>query len=247
MYDILFKPVTCLSSRYLRQVRLGGAVPVGTGALYKCLCGGFGRPSCPDKVRYGFIPEEWFTMFYKKTGATGPYAFGLGLLTYLLSKEIYVCNHEFYKGISMAILSIAAVKKLGPPLARYLDNEVDKIENYWKQARLTELNELQALIDGELNEQWRANGNILLMEVKKLNIHLQIEAAYRKALMECYKEVKRRLDYQVALESVQRRLNRKNMILWMIKEMSQELPNADEEKLEKLKGDVSAMSLQIQI
>uniref|UniRef100_A0A1B0GEQ2 ATP synthase subunit b n=1 Tax=Glossina morsitans morsitans TaxID=37546 RepID=A0A1B0GEQ2_GLOMM len=247
MYDILFKPVTCLSSRYLRKVRLGGAVPVGTGAIYKCLCGGFGRPSCPAKVRFGFIPEEWFTIFYKKTGVTGPYAFGLGLLTYLLSKEIYVCNHEFYVGISMGILSIAAVKKLGPPLARYLDNEMDKTENYWKQARITELQELQELIDGELNEQWRAHGNILLMEVKKRNIHLQIEAAYRKALMECYKQVKRRLDYQVAVANVQRRVNRKNMILWMAKEMNQGLPDVDEEKFEKMKGDVSALSLQAQL
>uniref|UniRef100_A0A1A9WN51 ATP synthase subunit b n=1 Tax=Glossina brevipalpis TaxID=37001 RepID=A0A1A9WN51_9MUSC len=243
MYDNLFKPITFLSSRYLRKVGLGGAVPVGTGAIYKCVCGGFGRPSCPDKVRFGFIPDEWFTIFYKKTGVTGPYAFGLGLLTYLFSKEIYVCDHEFYAGISMGILSVLAVKKLGPPLAKYLDSEVDKVENYWKQARTTELQELQELIDGELNEQWRANGNLLLMEVKKRNIHLQIEAAYRKALMECYKEVKRRLDYQVALANTEGRFNRKNMILWVTKEMNKGLPDVDEDELAKMKGDVSALAL----
>lgn len=54
----------------------------------------------------------------------GPYTFGLGLTTYLCSKEIYIMEHEFYTGLSIAIMGIYAVKKLGPSVATYLDKEV---------------------------------------------------------------------------------------------------------------------------
>ena len=83
------------------------------------------RPEFPGKVRMGFIPEEWFQFFYNKTGVTGPYTFGVGLITYLCSKEIYVMEHEYYSGLSLAIMAIIAVKKLGPGIAGYCDKEID--------------------------------------------------------------------------------------------------------------------------
>lgn len=55
---------------------------------------------------------------------SGPYTFGLGLVTYLCSKEIYIMEHEFYTGLSIAIMGIYAVKKLGPATAKWLDSEV---------------------------------------------------------------------------------------------------------------------------
>lgn len=64
-------------------------------------------------------------MFYPKTGVTGPYVFGAGLITYLCSKEIYVMEHEYYSGISLAIMCVVAVKKLGPPIAAFCDKEID--------------------------------------------------------------------------------------------------------------------------
>lgn len=59
--------------------------------------------------------------------------FGVGLGTFLLSKEIYVMEHEFYTGISLLIMIVYAVKKFGPPLANYLDKEIE-VGHYWYMA-----------------------------------------------------------------------------------------------------------------
>jgi len=120
----------------------------------------------PGKVRMGFIPEEWFTLFYSKTGVTGPYTLGVTLGTYLISKEIYVMEHEYYSGLSLALLCILAVKKLGPPLAKSLDKEIDEYEAAWNEGRVTEKSVLQEQIADEEKMQWSADGQNMLITAK---------------------------------------------------------------------------------
>ncbi|XP_005182484.1 ATP synthase subunit b, mitochondrial-like [Musca domestica] len=206
------------------------------------------RPIEPAKVRMGFIPDDWFTFFYNKTGVTGPYMFGVGLLNYLFSKEIYICEHEFYNGLSMALLCIAAVKKLGPLVADYCDKEIDKIEQKWQQMHKEELKALESLIEHERQEQWRAEGSLLLMQMKKENIALQLEEAHRKAMMKVYEDVKHRLDYQVDCRNIEIRINHKHMVNWVVNKVLAEapLPDADDEAArEKYRADLSAMALRI--
>lgn len=46
---------------------------------------------------------------------------GTGLLLYLLSKEIYVVNHETIAGASIGAVVIYAIKKFGPGVAAFAD------------------------------------------------------------------------------------------------------------------------------
>lgn len=174
------------------------------------------RREHPEKVRMGFIPDSWFKAFYPKTGVTGPYMFGAGLLTYLCSKEIYVMEHEFYNGLSLGIMVVVAVKKFGPMAAKYADAGIDKIEADYNQGRIDEINGLTEAIESEKKEQWRAEGQKLLLEAKKENIALQLEAAYRERLATVYSEVKRRLDYQVERQNAERRIAQRHQVTWIV-------------------------------
>lgn len=70
------------------------------------------------------------TLFSEETNdvkliLTGPYMLGVGLTTFLCSKEIYVMEHEFYTGLSILVMVVFAVKKFGPGLGNYLDKEIE--------------------------------------------------------------------------------------------------------------------------
>lgn len=183
----------------------------------------------PGKVRLGFIPEEWFQMFYNKTGVTGPYAFAFTLSTYLVSKEIYVLEHEYYSGLSLAIIWIVAIKKLGPKLAASLDKGIDAYETEWNEGRVNERKTLNEQISDEEKAQWSMEGQNLLLQAKRENVGLQLEANYRERLANVYQAVKSRLDYQVEKTNAERRISQKNLAEYVVARVKASI-TADQEK-----------------
>lgn len=49
---------------------------------------------------------------------------GVGLATFLLSKEIYVLEHEFNSGVVVAVTGFIGVKLFGPKVAQALDDGI---------------------------------------------------------------------------------------------------------------------------
>ncbi|XP_063980775.1 ATP synthase subunit b, mitochondrial [Diachasmimorpha longicaudata] len=174
------------------------------------------RPINPGPVRHGFIPEEWFQAFYPKTGYTGPYVFFTGLATWLVSKEFYVLEHEFYGGVPALLMCIIFVKGLGPPLTEFLDKRMDAQEEKIASSRTNEIAAYKDAIDHMNKEKWRTEAQGIIMEAKKENIKMQLEAVYRERINRVYAEVKKRLDYQLQIATVERRVAQKHMSEWII-------------------------------
>lgn len=184
-----------------------------------------------------------FTFFYKKTGVTGPYTFAFTLFTYLASKEIYVMEHEYYAGLSFAIFLTVLIKKIGPSVKQQLDAEIDQIEADYNKSRNDEIEGREEAIKGEKTEQWRSEAQVVLIEAKKENVALQLEAAYRERLATVYGEVKRRLDYQVECQHVERRVKQKHLVNWVqSKVLGSITADQDKETLNKCIADLASLA-----
>ncbi|NXO30835.1 AT5F1 synthase, partial [Cisticola juncidis] len=203
-------------------------------------------PPLPEKggeVRHGFIPEEFFQFLYPKTGVTGPYMLGTGLVLYLLSKEIYVVNHETIASICIMSVIIYGIKKFGPGVAAFADKLNEEKMATAKAMKSEALQALQTAIEDEKKEQWRVEGYSYLFNAKRNNIAMLLETNYRERLLMVYNEVKKRLDYQVAMQNLRRQKEQEHMIQWVEKNVVQSItPQQQKESIAKCILDLKALS-----
>jgi len=252
------------STSVLSQLVQANQIPPNTVCIVRCISVGnkaslapykegperdlvnFPRPKrqeTNDPVRLGFLPDSWFTFFYPKTGVTGGYAFGAGLLTYLLSKEIWVLEHEFWGGVSFFMMIIYAIKKFGPQTRAWLDKEQKDYLDKLNSGKIEQLQSLSDSIEQEKRSQFEADGMKMLFDVKRENVTLQLEGVYRERLMEVYQEVKRRLDYQVEKVNVERNIQQKHMVNWIVDSVKKSITTeSEQENIKKCIGDLKALA-----
>lgn len=196
-------------------------------------------------VRLGFIPESFFQMFYEKTGVTGPYVFGAGVLTYLLHSETWVIEHGFSEFVAFWIAISIVLRKLGPSISKTLDASAQEYcEANWekplqatKESSKAMITELQGAIEAEQGQKY-------LYEAKKENVDLQLEAEYRQRLAKVHTEVKKRLDYQLAKEVASRQFEQKHMVDWIVNNVTKSItPQQEKESISKCIQDLKALSL----
>lgn len=196
----------------------------------------FPRPKQPmysPPTRFHFIPESWFSFFYPKTGATGPYVFAGTLTTFLLSKELLVLEHELLSGVTSSIIVGVALIKFGPKISTFINNLTDeqaKSWDNWKNGSIAFLEQLQSHYKNEITK-----GGLIdeITTLRKQDIENQLELEHRTRLKIVYDDVKRRLNYLVALNDSQRQIAHKNMVDWVIKNaVSSFGPKQDSEVLD---------------
>ncbi|KAK7135813.1 hypothetical protein R3I94_014477 [Phoxinus phoxinus] len=200
-------------------------------------------PEKGGKVRHGIFPEELFTLLYPKTGVTGPYMLGTGLLLYMLSKEIYVINHETIAAASIGAVIIYGVKKFGPSVATFADklneDKVAKAQEVKDQAMAV----LEQGIENEKKEQWRVEGRHLLFDAKRNNVAVLLETNYRERLHMVTNEVKKRLDYQVQLQNLHRRMEQEHLVNWVEQSVVKSItPQQEKESIAKCISDLKVLA-----
>ncbi|KAG7283898.1 hypothetical protein CRUP_034085 [Coryphaenoides rupestris] len=200
-------------------------------------------PEKGGKVRHGIIPDELFQLLYPKTGVTGPYMLGTGLLVYLLSKEIYIINHETMSAASIGAVLIYVIRKFGPNVAAFADKlneeKVAKVQDV-KDVAMTSLSQA---IEDEKKEQWRAEGRSLLFDAKRNNVAMVLETNYRERIHMVTNEVKKRLDYQVALQNLHRQMEQEHMVNWVEKSVIGSItPQQEKESIAKCISDLKALA-----
>lgn len=98
-------------------------------------------------------------------------------------------EHEYYNGLSMLIICIAATKMFGPKIGQFLDKEVDKYQETLEETRNSQVRDCEKLIAHEKKQQDCIEGQRMIMDIKKENIKMQLEATYRERMMKVYQEV----------------------------------------------------------
>lgn len=152
-------------------------------------------------------------------------------------------EHEYYTGLSLAILLTVGIKKFGPGVKKALDDEIDQLEADWNQGRTDQLKRFEDDIENEKTDQWRSEGQLLLNDAKKENVALQLEGIYRERLANVYAEVKRRLDYQVECQQVERRVKQKHLVNWVhSKVLGSITPDQDKETLTRCISDLGSLA-----
>lgn len=192
-------------------------------------------------VNLAVIPAEWFKLFHVKTGVSGGYVLLFVLTNYALSKEIYVMEHEYYAGLSIFLMLYYVTTKLGPEIGTSLDKEVDDIvENLYK-SRKAEAAHYESIVKDSKDAVWRAEGQKLLMDAKKENALMQLEAAYRERMMHAYQMVKGRMDYHMKRYYAEARIHQKWMIGWILKEVHKAItPEFQQQALTQAINDLEA-------
>ncbi|EQB78186.1 ATP synthase subunit b, mitochondrial precursor [Camelus ferus] len=165
-------------------------------------------PEYGGKVRFGLIPEEFFQFLYPKTGVTGPYVLGTGLILYFLSKEIYVITPETFSALSTIGVLIYVVKKYGASIGKFADKLNEEKIAQLEEVKQASIQSIQDAINMEKSQQALVQKRHYLFDVQR---------------------VKNRLDYHIAVQNMMRQKEQEHMINWVEKRVVQSI-SAQQEK-----------------
>lgn len=173
------------------------------------------------KTRMTYISESYFKLLEGKLGYTGPYTLLFGGLLTALSKEWLILGPEMFWAASAAVF-YSFVFNGG--VAAFMDREgtvfYDLREQRvasWKEYKV---GLVSSEIDGIARLKEQTAGLAMIQEQRKVNLDLALDAEHLNRQADLVEAVKKRLDYQVAVNNAERDAHAKHMIKWIDAEVN---------------------------
>lgn len=191
------------------------------------------------------IPKSWFDFLHPKTGVTGGYVFGVGFVTFLLSKEWLVMEHELISGISLIGTFWYLITKFGPKISGFLRGRVEQYYAEWDRWQRESLKTLSTIKSSLGNELQKGSVIDELYAARRDDIDMQAELEYRNRLVSVYEETKRRLNYLVAVADSNRQIQQNYLVNWVISNVHSSIgPKQEEEYLTSCIGGLKQLASQ---
>ncbi|CAF1343128.1 unnamed protein product [Adineta ricciae] len=160
----------------------------------------------PNPVRWYCVPESWFKFFYEKN-----------------CKEYIVLWYDFTEYLILAAAVITVVKKIGPMVGEVFQGWHKEEVNRYTSVVQNSKAMAGKMLHGYEESLERAKNIGILSDARKEIVNMALETAYRDRLRQMYEAVKRRLDYQVALQNARKDFERSNMINWITNEVKKSI------------------------
>jgi len=171
-------------------------------------------------TRMTFFSEGYFKMLEPHLGYTGPYVLLWGGLAAAFSKEWLVyCPEIMWMASGMIFYSYVINRGAAPFFDR--ENTVIHAERHDRISSWTnyKLGLAESEIDGIARLKEQTTGLAMVQEQRKINLQLAIDAEHMNRQADLTDAVKKRLDYQVAVNNAERDAMTKHMISWIDKEV----------------------------
>lgn len=173
------------------------------------------------KTRMTYISESYFKLLEGKLGYTGPYTLLFGGLLTALSKEWLILGPEMFWAASAAVF-YSFVFNGG--VAAFMDREGtvfydlrEQRVSSWKEYKV---GLVSSEIDGIARLKEQTAGLAMIQEQRKVNLELALDAEHMNRQADLVEAVKKRLDYQVAVNNAERDAHAKHMIKWIDAEVN---------------------------
>ncbi|XP_057305194.1 ATP synthase F(0) complex subunit B1, mitochondrial-like [Hydractinia symbiolongicarpus] len=174
-----------------------------------------------DENKYAWHKTAWpaWQMYKDLAGSSGATMFSIGLASYLISKEIFIINDEVLLLFVMGGTGYQLAKAVGPSIGKMLDERRDTILENLNKGKEMHIKAFEDEIAAEREGEAAIENRKEFFDIVKANNEMRLEVEYRSRLHEVESEVKKRLDYQVDLQNLERSIEEEHISSWVEKQV----------------------------